>query len=316
MPDHLLRRLTTIAVVANLVGQVLIIVTGGAVRLTGSGLGCSTWPECEPGQFVPAFHAATEIHVYVEYGNRMVGVALGLVGIALAVLMTLSTRRLGRPTQLRVLAYAVIGGVVLQGLIGGVSVLLSLHPGVVGSHFLLSGALLVVSTVLAVRWFEGDAAPTPVGSPWLRRLGWVLAALAVVVVVLGVVVTGSGPHSGDDEVGYRFAVDPYELARAHAAAVWLFLITLVAFTVTAFRSRPVPVQVRRWALVLVAVTLAQGVIGYVQFFTGLPEILVGAHMLGAALLIVTTARTVLTLRHRTESVPAEQVSGRVRSLAS
>lgn len=321
MSDALLRRLTSIAVVANLIGQTLIIVTGGAVRLTGSGLGCSTWPECEPGHFVPQFHAATEFHVYVEYGNRMVGVLLGFAGIALAVLMTLATKRLGRSMTLRWLAYGVIGMVLLQGLIGGLSVRFSLHPALVGSHFLLSGVLLVLSTTLAVRWFEPDGAARPVGPPAVRMLGWVMAALALAVVVLGVIVTGSGPHSGDDEVGYRFAVDPYLMARAHAAAVWLFLAALVAFLVTVVRTRPPLPQVRRWALVLLGVTLAQALIGYVQFFTGLPEVLVGAHMLGAALLIVTTTRTVLTLRTREpqgaiESSPAAVVPPQDASLTS
>lgn len=298
MSDAQLRRLTGCAVIANLVGQVLIVVTGGAVRLTGSGLGCSTWPQCEPGSFVPVIHDEMEFHVFVEYGNRMVGMLLGLTGIALAVLMTLAVRRLGRPEQLRWLAYAVIAVVVLQGVIGGVSVWLALHPAIVGSHFLLSGALLATSTVLAVRWFEPDGVARPVGSLTVRRLGWLLAVLAAAVVVLGVIVTGSGPHSGDDEVGYRFAVDPYLMAKLHAASVWVFLAALVAMLVTVLRARPPLPQVRRWILILLGVTLAQGLIGYVQFFTGLPEILVGAHMLGAALLIVATIRTVLTLRER------------------
>ncbi|GAB2595027.1 COX15/CtaA family protein [Pseudactinotalea suaedae] len=302
-----LHRWTGVAVLANLIGQVLIIVTGGAVRLTGSGLGCSTWPQCEPGSFTPVFHEELEFHVFVEYGNRLVGVLLGLVGISLAVLMTLAVRRLGRSRRLRTMSYAVIAVVVLQGLIGGVSVWMDLHPAVVGSHFLISAALLVLSTVLAVTWFEPDSPTQPVGSPWLRRLAWTTAVLAGVVVVLGVVVTGAGPHSGDDEIGYRFAVDPYLVARAHAVAVWVFLAALAATIVAAVRARPALPDVRRWTLVLLLVTLLQGVIGYVQFFTGLPEILVGAHMLGAALLIVATTRTMLTLReHQVEAAPVGQ----------
>ncbi len=300
--DALLRRLTGAAVIANLVGQVLIVVTGGAVRLTGSGLGCSTWPQCEPGSFTPVFHEAMGMHVFVEFGNRMIGVLLGLVGIALAVLTTLAVRRLGRSEDVSWLAYGVLVGVVLQGVVGGVSVRLDLHPGIVGSHFLLSGALLVLSTLLAVRWFEGDGARRLLGGRTLRSVAAVVALLAVLVVVLGVVVTGAGPHSGDDEVGYRFAVDPYLVARMHAAAVWLLLVTQVALLVAAARTRPVLPALRRWSLVLLAVTLAQGLIGYVQFFTGLPELLVGAHMLGAALLIVATTRTVLTLRTREPEV--------------
>lgn len=298
LTDDQIWRWTPVVVLANLVGQIVIVVTGGAVRLTGSGLGCSTWPQCEPGSFTPVFHDEMEFYVLVEYGNRMVGVLLGMIGIALALLMRLAVSRLGRAPRLRTMAYTVIGVVVLQGLIGGISVWMQLHPAIVGSHFLISGCLLVLSTVLAVRWFEADSPVQPLGSPMLRRLAWTTAGLAALVVVLGVVVTGAGPHSGDDEVGYRFAVDPYLMARAHAAAVWVFCAALIATIVVVLRSRPPLPQVRRWTLRLLAVTLAQGLIGYVQFFTGLPELLVGAHMLGAALLIVATARTVLTIYPR------------------
>lgn len=291
-----LRRWTGAVVLANLIGQVLIIGTGGAVRLTGSGLGCSTWPQCEPGSFVPVIHPDMEFHVFVEYGNRMVGALLGMVGIALAILMTLAVRRLGRAEVLRRMAYAVLAVVILQGIIGGVSVWIDLHPAIVGSHFLISGALVVLSTVLAVRWFEPDSATAPLGSRPLRWWTWATAALAAVVVVLGVVVTGAGPHSGDDEVGYRFAVDPYLIAKTHAGAVWVFLAVLAVTIVVAFRSRPPLPQVRRWGLVLLGITLLQGVIGYVQFFNGLPELLVGIHMIGAALLLIATTRFVLTLR--------------------
>lgn len=313
MSDPLLRRLTGWVVVANLVGQILIVVTGGAVRLTGSGLGCSTWPECEPGSFTPVIHEATELHVYVEYGNRMVGVALGMVGIALAVLMTLATLRLGRTRDLRLLAYGVIAGVVLQGLIGGLSVRMALHPAIVGSHFLFSGVLLVLSTVLAVRWSGSDGATRVAGGRTVRTLLALVGLLAVAVVVLGVVVTGAGPHSGDEQVGYRFAVDPYETAKLHAMAVWAFLGALIALLVLVLRARPALPDLRRWSLVLLGVTLAQGLIGYVQFFTGLPQVLVGAHMLGAALLIVATTRTVLAAR---EPVPVRAGADPVRQAAT
>ncbi len=310
LTDARVRRWTSAVVLANLVGQILIVVTGGAVRLTGSGLGCSTWPQCEPGSFTPVFHDEMEFYVFVEYGNRMVGVLLGMIGIALAILMTLAVGQLGRAIRLRTMAYTVIGVVVLQGIIGGISVWMQLHPAIVGSHFLISGCLLVLSTVLAVRWFEPDSPAVRLGSPVLRGLAWTTAGLAALVVVLGVVVTGAGPHSGDDEVGYRFAVDPYLMARVHAAAVWVFMVALIATIVAVLRARPPLPQARRWALVLLAVTLAQGVIGYVQFFTGLPELLVGAHMLGAALLIVATTRTVLTIypRGTTQSSTAATAS--------
>lgn len=300
MSDVLLSRLAKIALIANLVGQTAIIVTGGAVRLTGSGLGCSTWPECEPGQFLPAVHEEMSIHTVVEYGNRMLGVLLGLISIAVMVLMWMAVDRFRRPRHLRVLGAAVFAGVVLQGLIGGVSVWLDLHPAVVGSHFLISGTLLVISTTLLVRWFESDGRGHAVGSNALRIVGWSLAAVAAVVVVLGVITTGAGPHSGDAEVGYRFAVDPALMSRFHAWSVWVFVAVLIALIVLARRTPAGPgvADLRRWTMILLGITLAQGVIGYVQYFNGLPELLVGAHMLGAGLLIIATTRTVLALRVR------------------
>lgn len=291
-----LQRWTQAAVIANLTLQIIIVVTGGAVRLTGSGLGCSTWPACEPGQFIPVIHEETEFHTYIEYGNRLIGVLLGLVGIAVAVLMFLAVRRLHRAAVLFPLALSIGVGIVLQGLIGGVSVWLSLHPAIVGSHFLISGVLLALSTWLAVRWFAPDGAGSWLGSTRLRWAGLILAALAVLVVVLGVIVTGAGPHSGDDNVGYRFAVDPYIVARLHAMAVWAFSLALVTMMAFAQLERPRVPGLGRWLAVLLATTLAQGIIGYVQYFTGLPILLVGLHLFGAAVLIVVCTRTLLCLR--------------------
>lgn len=298
MSDGPLRRLGGVAVVANLVGQVLIIVTGGSVRLTGSGLGCSTWPQCEPGSMTPVFSGATSLHPYVEFGNRLVGVALGLVALAMAVLVWVAVARAGRSVVLRRLAVGVLGGVLLQAVIGGISVRADLHPAIVGSHFLISAALVAVSTGLVVRWFEPDGPARPTASPVVRRLGTGLAVLTTVVVVLGVVVTGAGPHSGDADVGYRFAVDPVAVSRLHALAVWGFLAVLVTTTVAVHRARPaVPAQ-QVWTRVTVVVTLAQGAIGYVQYFTGLPELLVGLHMLGSALLVASVTRLLTTMRTR------------------
>lgn len=294
--DARIRRWTQAAVVANLTVQIVIVVTGGAVRLTGSGLGCSTWPQCEPGQFVPVFHEATPLHTYIEYGNRMIGVLLGFIGIALAVLATLAVRRLGRSRALRALAYTVCGGIILQGLIGGLSVRMSLNPAVVGSHFLISAALLVISTLLAIRWFAPDGAGRWLGSLMLRRVSLAVAVLGALVVALGVVVTGAGPHSGDETVGYRFAVDPYLIARLHAMAVWGFVAAVGALIVLARREHPPVPDLRRWSVILLIVTLAQGAIGYVQFFTGLPELLVGTHLAGAAVLIVVATRTLMSQR--------------------
>lgn len=287
-----IRHWTRAVLVANLVGQIGIIGTGGAVRLTDSGLGCSTWPQCEPGSFTPQFHEATTLHPYIEFGNRTLTGVLGVIGILLAVLVWTDLKR---SLSYRVLGFVPIVAVLAQAVIGGVVVLLHLHPGWVSLHFGVSAALVAASLYVLHRHDEGDGAPTLVVGPRTRSLAWALAALTAVVVVLGVLTTGAGPHSGDSEVGYRFALDPALLTKWHAAAVWTFLAALVAFLVVTRRG---PAPVRRAAVVLLAVTLAQGLIGYVQYFTDLPELLVGLHMVGAAALIAGTTRVWLTTRVR------------------
>ncbi|GIG40978.1 COX15/CtaA family protein [Cellulomonas phragmiteti] len=300
-------RWTTRAVVANLVAQVLIVVTGGAVRLTSSGLGCSTWPECEPGQFAPEFHAEMSIHAALEYGNRtLTGV---LVVLALAVAL-LAGRDRARSRGYRLLAWAPLVGVAVQAVVGGITVLVELHPAVVGSHFLISMVLIAASAWLLVRTREGDGPPTPLVESRVRALARALVVLGVVVLVLGVVVTGAGPHSGDDEVGYRFAVDPYAMARWHALAVWAFVGALVAVLVLLARApRTAAARPLRSGTALLVVTLAQGAVGYVQVLTGLPIALVNLHMLGAAGLTAMLATFLGTLRVRGGS-PVTDVGGR------
>ncbi len=330
-------RWTTRAVVANLVGQIGIVVTGGAVRLTGSGLGCSTWPQCEPGQFAPEFHAAMGIHPVIEFGNRTLTGVLVVLAVAVALLAGLDR---SRPRGYRAWAWAPLVGVAVQAVVGGITVLVELHPAVVGSHFLISMLLVAVSAWLLVRTREGDAAPVPVVDPRTRTLVGTLLLLGTVVLVLGVVVTGAGPHSGDEEVGYRFAVDPYAMARLHALAVWAFVGTLMVVLALLVRARrdpattaPAPTYARadgrtqpahgvaprqgstdddapaatpatlaraqRAGVALLVVTLAQGGVGYVQLVTGLPIALVNLHMLGAAVLTAMLALFLGTLRVRT-----------------
>ncbi len=278
--------------VANLVGQIGIIVTGGAVRLTESGLGCSTWPECHPGQFTAELHPATTYHEFVEFGNRTLTGVLSVLAVAVLVLVWTD--------RSRVLSYRVLGalpllGVAAQAVIGGVIVLLHLHPGWVSVHFLVSAALVAVSLLLLHRSGEGDGPPVPTVGSRSRALAWTLFGLTALIVVLGVIVTGAGPHSGDSEVGYRFAVDPALMSKVHAWAVWVFVAVLVAYLVSVRRG---PQQARRAAWILLAITLGQGLIGYVQYFTGLPALLVGLHMLGSALLVAGSTRVVLTTRTR------------------
>ncbi|PFG19458.1 cytochrome c oxidase assembly protein subunit 15 [Serinibacter salmoneus] len=300
--------------IANLAAQIGIIFTGGVVRLTGSGLGCSTWPQCEPGSFTPVLHAESGLHPYIEFGNRLLTFVLVVVaaGLALSVWRSASTRT--RPRSLKVLALAPILGVVVQAVLGGITVLVDLHPAVVGSHFFLSAALVWLSTVVLWRLREGDApARATLTVPerwrtWMGALPWALGVLTAIVVVLGVLTTGSGPHSGDSEVGYRFALDPALIARFHAVSVWAFLAVVGVSLVPVMSRRsaagaaaaavPAALRARRAWIVLVVVTLAQGGIGYVQYFTGLPIPLVSLHLLGSGLLIAAVTAAVLSLRTR------------------
>ena len=320
--ERLRPRWTGRAVVANLVAQIGIVVTGGAVRLTGSGLGCSTWPQCEPGRFAPEFHAEMGIHPLIEFGNRTLTGVLVVLAIAVALL---AGRDFSRSRGYRAWAWAPIIGVTVQAVVGGITVLVDLHPAVVGSHFLLSMLLVAVSAWLLVRSREGDGPVVPLVDRRVRALTSVLVGVGAVMITLGVVVTGAGPHSGDEEVGYRFAVDPYAMARVHALSVWAFVGTLGVVLALLVRARravvatyhrvdgleqpargvvappatPDAARPLRAGLVLLGVTLAQGLVGYVQLFTGLPIALVNLHMLGAALLTAVLTLFVGAQRRRT-----------------
>lgn len=268
---------------ANLVAQIGIIVTGGAVRLTGSGLGCSSWPQCEPGEFTPEFHDEMSIHSLIEFGNRTLTGVLAVI----ALLVVLLVRREGwRPRWFERLAWVPLIGVAAQAVIGGITVLVKLHPAVVGVHMLVSLGLVVASAALLAlepRTVSGadDGAHAP--TPRTLLLSRVLLVVGGVLMVLGILTTGSGPHGGDEEHAYRYEFDPVLAAKAHAWAVWVFVALLVAILVLLHRERAPRRALRTW-WTLVAITLAQGLIGYVQYFTGLPAILVGAHMLGTGVL--------------------------------
>ncbi len=301
--DRLRPRWARPAVVANLVAQVAIIGTGGLVRLTGSGLGCSTWPMCEPGSFAPVPHEATSFHPFVEFGNRTLTGVLSI--LAVAVLLLVTTDR-SRARGVRVLGALPLVGVAVQAVIGGLSVLLDLSPTIVGLHMLISLGLVAVSAWLLVRHGEGDGPARAAVDPTARQLTLALGAAAVVLLVLGVITTGAGPHSGDEEVGYRFAVDPLAVARVHAAAVWVFTLLAGALWWRLRRDGGAPA---RSLVVLLAVTVAQGLIGYTQVATGLPVALVNLHMIGAALLVVALVRVAGAMRVRADPEPTPPPAG-------
>lgn len=264
----------------NLVCQMGIIVTGGVVRLTGSGLGCSTWPNCEPGQFAPNTANPTGFRAFIEFGNRTLTGVLGVFAIAVLVVAILWARRKGRGFM--VLAVSAFVGTAPQAIVGMVIVKMHLHPGAVGPHFLLSITLVVLSTILLVRLLDGDGPARLAVAPAVSALVLALAVVAAGVLVLGTLVTGSGPHSGDLEATVRLGLDPRMISWLHADAVMLFSGLLLGSLVTVHLvTCPRRARVSAWAALVV--TALQAVIGYTQYFTALPPVLVGLHMLGAAL---------------------------------
>lgn len=277
--------------IANLIAQMAIIVTGAVVRLTGSGLGCPTWPECVEGSYVPTSRQEESWHKYVEFGNRLLTFVLVLLAIAAVVAVLVDRhRRLesGGPPRWGLVALACIPllGTVAQAILGGVTVLTGLHPTTVAAHFLVSMAIVAGCVALVLRSADpGDQPVRLLVRREVRWLTWLLIGVVGIVVVLGVITTGSGPHSGDAQSEHRFSFDPRTVAWLHADAVLFFLGLLIALLL-ALRLTEAPGRVRRSAWILLAVALAQGAIGYLQYFTGLPIILVGMHVLGAVCLWV------------------------------
>jgi cytochrome c oxidase assembly protein subunit 15 len=277
------------AALASVVANVGIVVTGGVVRLTGSGLGCPTWPRCTGASFVP--HRAMGIHSAIEFGNRM----LTFVVAAVAVVTFVLAWRYGRAGVLR-LAFLLALGVPAQAVIGGVTVLTDLNPWIVSLHLLVSLAMVGLAVTLVRRVGEGDGPPRPLVVPgvlWLTRL---LFATGWAVLYVGTVVTGSGPHAGDARAP-RNGLDPQALSQAHADLVFL-LVGLTVATVLVVRTSDVPTGVRRAAAALLAVELAQGGVGFVQYFTGLPVALVAVHLLGAALVSAALTWLLVEVRER------------------
>jgi cytochrome c oxidase assembly protein subunit 15 len=286
------RRLAWPLAVANLVANIGIVVTGGAVRLTGSGLGCPTWPRCTDDSYVA--HGELGVHGVIEFGNRMLTFVLVALALALWVVMLLGlvrTWRGERDWRPFWLATVVALGIPAQAVIGGITVHTDLNPWIVSLHLLVSMAIIGVCVVL----LDELRGPRRDGSPRLVLLSWAVLAVTWVVLYLGTVVTGSGPHSGDLD-SRRTGLDPQVMSHVHAAAVYLLLAVTLGLAVAA-RRVGTPTLVRAVVLLLV-LEVAQGAVGFVQYFTDLPEILVGLHMLGAAVISASATWVVLAVRPR------------------
>ena len=273
---------------ASVVGNSAIVVTGGAVRLTASGLGCPTWPRCTATSYTPPAEYA--VHGVIEFGNRLL--TFVLVAVVAACLVAVCRQRPARPGMRR-LALLVLLGIPAQALLGGVTVLTGLNPWTVMGHLLVSMALIALAVVLHQRAREGDLPARPLVAAPLRHLATGLLVLVAGTLVAGTVVTGSGPHSGDPAAG-RTGLDPAAMSQLHADLVFLLVGVTVAFWValraTGGPSRPMGV--------LLVVELAQGLVGFVQYWTDLPVLIVGLHLVGACLVLVTAVQAVLALRDR------------------
>lgn len=275
------------AVVANIV----IVLTGGLVRLTDSGLGCPTWPQCTDSSFVP--HRELGVHGAIEFGNRMLTYVLIAVVIATFVAVW---RWSGTTRELRRLAALIALGVPFQGVIGGITVLTDLNPWVVSLHLILSMLLVSASMLLVFRIRGGSAFARPRFSASVVLATYVVLWVAV---YLGTMVTGAGPHAGDAEAR-RNGLDPHVMSHVHAVSVYLLVALTVAVCVILRRT-----PAARVAIILLALELAQGTIGFVQYFTDLPIALVATHLVGAAALIAGGTRLLVTV---VAPAPATSVS--------
>ncbi len=283
--DRLARYLWPLAL-ANLVANIGIVVTGAAVRLTGSGLGCPTWPRCSDASYVA--HGELGMHGVIEFGNRLL--TFVLAGVAVLCFLAALGAAHRRATRLSL----VIGlGIPLQAVIGGITVLTDLNPWIVAGHFLLSMAMVMVCVALVdeLRSPDREAAP-----PLPRALAWATLASGWVVLYLGTVVTGAGPHAGDTD-SPRNGIDPATVSHVHAYAVYVLVALTVALLVVALRGG------HRWLATVTGLVLLievlQGILGWTQYWLDLPVGLVALHMLGAALLAGGLARIALAvLPHR------------------
>jgi cytochrome c oxidase assembly protein subunit 15 len=273
-----------------LFAQAAIVVTGGAVRLTGSGLGCPTWPECTPGSYTPKpYQVEEQVKVWIEFGNRLLTFVLVLAAITVLVSVLAAGRK-----DLRGLALGQVLGILGQGILGGITVLTGLHPATVAAHFLLSIVLIAGATSLRAQRFASlekqDTAPL------VKKIATAHIAVSFLVLFLGTLVTGSGPHAGD-ATAPRFPFDLRTMAWLHADSV----IALFGITFGLFVVQGVSAHTMRRLKIFVAIALSQGLIGYVQWYLDLPELIVGLHLVGSTLVWIAAWRVWLSVTKRMDS---------------
>ena len=265
--------------------QSALVVTGGAVRLTGSGLGCPTWPQCTPGSYTPVPHQVEgQLHAWIEFGNRLLTFALFFAAIATLLAVFRSHRR-----DLRLLAATQPIGILAQGVLGGITVLTDLNPLAVASHFILSIFLIAAAASLHSRRNQ-PFVRTSSSHLVISRTSFIHLLLTFAVIVLGTLVTGSGPHAGDIAAP-RLHLKIQEIAMAHGALVLLLLILTVFF----YLRTDLRFETKRWLAIFFLISLSQGFIGYIQYLQGVPELLVASHLLGSTLVWIAAWRIRLSV---------------------
>ena len=263
-----------------LVMQALLVVSGSAVRVTGSGLGCPSWPRCTGSSLAATAEMGT--HGAIEFGNRLLAVVMEAIGV----LLVLAVRRHAPHLTRLALVQALV--VPLQAVIGGVLVLTDLNPYVLILHFLTSFPLVYCAAWLVQSL--PDAPVRPMTDPLLRRLTVLLVLSSASVLVLGTLVTGTGPHAGDPKVE-RLPFDPLSVTRLHTDAVYLLVGLVLAVLALTWETR-----LRPYALALAGLVVAQGALGYWQYFHGVPPLAVGFHVAGATAVFVTAVWLQLSAR--------------------
>jgi cytochrome c oxidase assembly protein subunit 15 len=273
-----------------LFAQAAIVVTGGAVRLTGSGLGCPTWPECTPGSYTPKpYQVEEQVKVWIEFGNRLLTFVLVLAAITVVVSVLAAGRK-----DLRGLALGQVLGILGQGILGGITVLTGLHPATVAAHFLLSIILIAGATSLRAQRFSPFEKENP--APLVKKIASGHIIVSFLVIFLGTLVTGSGPHAGD-ATAPRLPFDLRTMAWLHADAV----IALFGITFGLFVVHGVSEHTKKRLKIFTAIALGQGLIGYVQWYLDLPELIVALHLLGSTLVWIASWRVWLSVNKRMDS---------------
>jgi cytochrome c oxidase assembly protein subunit 15 len=262
--------------------QALLVLTGGAVRVTGSGLGCPTWPQCTADSYTPvAGQAEGALHAWIEFGNRLLTFLLFFAAVAMVALVVRAGRR-----DLRLLALSQIGGIFGQAILGGITVLTKLNPFAVASHFILSIILIGAATSLLARTHL-DRISQPMRVPFIQAH----TALSFIVIAVGTLVTGAGPHAGDADTP-RLDIPVATVATIHGYLV----VALIALTILGIYRKfsGYTPTAQRSLTIFLAIALAQGLIGYLQYHLGVPEGLVALHLLGSSILWIATWRIRIT----------------------